>query len=77
MTIVPAPDHIVVLYDDIYAEKTSRTVLRGIVITIGEDVTEVELNQAILFQPRSGSKVMTDTARYHIIKKEDIHGHTT
>jgi co-chaperonin GroES (HSP10) len=77
MTIVPGPEYVLILYDDIYADKTPRKKLRGIVVAVGEEATEIELNRAVMFEPTTGSKIVTETGRFHIIKKDYIDGYTT
>ena len=47
---------------------------RGVVENIGSEVKDIKVNDKILFDKYSGSKITVDDVEYLIIKEEDVLG---
>jgi len=84
MKIKPLKDRVVVRYSEEEVEKTAGGIYvpdvakekpqKGTVEAVGSEVKEVKVNDTVLFDKYSGSKIKLNDVEYLIIKEEDILG---
>ncbi len=84
MKIKPLKDRVVVKYSEEEIEKTPGGIYvpdvakekpqKGTVEAVGSEVKEVKVNDTVLFDKYSGSKIKLNDTEYLIIKEEDILG---
>ena len=83
MKVKPLKDRLFVKYSEeedktpggLYIPDTAKEKpQKGIVVEIGSEVKDVKVDNRILFDKYSGSKIMIDDVEYLIIKEEDVLG---